>query len=272
MMSVGIVFAQPQASTAPAFEVATVKPAPPDRKELPGPVAEAAFSQGGPGTRNPERINYAGVTLKMMLQRAYKLKAAEISGPQWLDSNRYDVVAKIAQGTSEEDFRLMLQALLTERFQITSHRENRGLPVYLLTVAKSGPKLKPAASAVVSDDPDDRKAARMKALDASLKQPFALIRGGSPRSSFGINGTVEQFANALSGRVDRPVRNTTKLDGIYSFHLEYVLEGAKPGPDGELGPFIFEAVEEQLGLRLQSANEKSEVMVIDKAEKTPTSN
>lgn len=255
-----------------SFEVATVKPAPPDREQIPDRIAEVLLSQGGPGTQNPERINYSGMTLKMLLQRAYGLKPAEISGPGWMESERYDVVAKVPPGTNEDGFRLMLQGLLTERFQIASHRETKTLQVYLLTVAKGGPKLKEAAPVVVSDDPEERKAARLKILDGALKQPFTLIRGGTPWSSFGINGTVEQFAAALSGRTDRLVRNMTNLTGNFSFHLAYVLDGAKPSADGSIGPFLFEAVEEQLGLQLQPANEKTEVLLIDKAEKVPASN
>ena len=208
----------------------------------------------------------------MLLQRAYNLKPPQISGPGWLESERYEVVAKVPPGTNEEGFRLMLQELLAERFQITSHGETKTLPVYLLTVAKGGAKLTAAVEVPVSDDPEDQKAARMKILEGSLKQPFALIRGGTPRASFGLNGTTEQFAAALSGRTDRQVKDMTQLNGVYHFHLEYVEEGARPDTDGSIGPFIFEAVEEQLGLRLQPANEKSKVLIIDKAEKTPTSN
>ncbi len=262
-----------QTPEASSFEVATVKPAPPDRKQFPDAFAEVLINQGGPGTMHPERIDYPGMTLKRLLQRAYKLRAAEISGPKWLDSERYDVVAKVPPGTDEAGFLLMLQGLLTERFQIVSHREDKILPVYLLTVAKGGLKIKPVVKAPVSDDPESRRAARTSTPEEELKRAHALIRGGSPWASFGVHGTAEQFAEALSRRMDRLVRDMTQLNGIYGFQLTYVVDGAKSAtPDGGVGPFIFEAIEEQLGLRLQPANNKSEVLVIDKAEKVPTSN
>ena len=133
---------------SPAFEVASVKPAGPDSASsripamLPPDVQERMRMSGGPGTKDPGRVNYSGVTLNMLLKRAYDIGPEQISGPAWLDSERYDIMATVAPGTTLEQFRLMLQSLLAERFELRQHRETKTLAVYLLTVAKNGPKLR----------------------------------------------------------------------------------------------------------------------------------
>lgn len=130
-------------ASAQTFEVATVKPAAPGGPIagipdaiLNSPAGDQMHFRGGPGSQTPDRIDYLGVTLKMLLQRAYNLKADQISGPGWLDSERFDLAAKLPAGTNAEQLRPMLQQLLTERFQIVMHRETKTLRVYLLTVAK----------------------------------------------------------------------------------------------------------------------------------------
>ena len=120
-----------------------------------GPLSEGMATHlgfvGGPGSGDPGRITFTGVTLKNLRARAYGLKPSQISGPGWLESEHYDVLATLPPGTNAAKFSLMLQKLLTNRFQITSRRETRQLPVYNLTVAPGGPRLRPAAPAVDSD-------------------------------------------------------------------------------------------------------------------------
>src|SRR3974390_695603 len=102
-----------QASATPQFDVATVKPSassPDGRIRI--------MMRGGPGTNDPGRVDYAGVTLKNLLSSAYSVKPSQISGPGWLDSERYDIVAQIPEGASKDQFNLMLQNLLTERFML----------------------------------------------------------------------------------------------------------------------------------------------------------
>ena len=116
---------------------------------------------GGPGTKDPGRINYSGVTLKMLLKRAYDIGPEQISGPDWLDSERYDIMATVAAGTTPEQFRLMLQNLVAERFELRQHRETKTLAVYLLIVAKNGPKLEaPETVPEYKDDEEGRAATR----------------------------------------------------------------------------------------------------------------
>jgi uncharacterized protein (TIGR03435 family) len=122
---------------APEFEVASVKPA--------APPTEGRFRvgmSGGPGSADPGQLTYTNVTLKNVLMNAYGVKGYQISGPSWLDSERYDIAAKIPKGATKEQFMLMLQNLLAERFKLTLHREKKDLPMYALVVGKSGPKMK----------------------------------------------------------------------------------------------------------------------------------
>src|SRR5271157_3691397 len=129
-------FAQ-TAENSPTFEVASVKPAAP----IVGNRIMVGM-RGGPGTPDPGQITYNNVTLKNVLTNAYGVKSFQISGPSWLDSERYDIVAKLPRGATKEQFMVMLQNLLAERFKLTLHREKRDLPMYALVVGKNGPKMK----------------------------------------------------------------------------------------------------------------------------------
>jgi len=128
-------FADAQVPASPRFEVASAKAANGARLSM----------GGGPGTADPERINYENANLKQLLMKAYGVAIDQIAGPAWIDSGKYTITAKIAPGTSQEKFQLMLQNLLTERFQLTLRHEKKDFTVYELTVAKGGPKLTPAA-------------------------------------------------------------------------------------------------------------------------------
>jgi uncharacterized protein (TIGR03435 family) len=124
----------------PSFEVASVKPS--------GPQS-VRNSNGGPGSRDPERFTYNSAVLRDLLFRAYGLiyYREQISGPGWIDTERYDIAVKIAPGTTEELFQLMLQNLLAERFNLRLHHDTKVLSAYELVVAKNGPKLKKSAQA-----------------------------------------------------------------------------------------------------------------------------
>src|ERR1039457_5492305 len=97
---------------------------------------------GGPGTPDPGQLTYTNVSLKNILTNAYNVKGYQLSGPKWLDSERFDITAKIPMGATKEQFQLMLQNLLAERFKLTLHHETKELPMYALVVGKGGSKLK----------------------------------------------------------------------------------------------------------------------------------
>ena len=131
------------AQSSPEFEVASVKPA--------GSARLQGVLTGGPGTSDPTRISSGSIDLRRLLMKAYGVETNQISAPGWFDSEKYAIAAKIPPGTTQEQFQIMLQNLLTERFKITLHHEARELPVYELSVAKGGPKLTQAAARDVND-------------------------------------------------------------------------------------------------------------------------
>jgi len=154
-----VIFAQVAAAPF-AFEVASIKPA--------APQPEGMFRIGMGGDEG--RITYTGVPLKLVMTRAYGVKQHQISGPSWLDSERFDINAKIPDGVSREQVPAMLQNLLAERFKMTIRRETKEQSVYALVVGKNGPKLTKASEEdggpVFDGDPKGEKVAVKKAAEA----------------------------------------------------------------------------------------------------------
>jgi uncharacterized protein (TIGR03435 family) len=244
----------------PSFEVASVKPAALGRAM---PLMELMMGDDVHFRQKPGRIDYRGVTLRMLLKRAWELSAEQISGPGWLDTERYDISATLPPDTAPEQLRLMLQGLLLERFQMRLHHESKPLPVCVLTIAKNGPKLKPAEAVAEHVDPADM---RKQASD----QLQAMERGGD-MAAYGRflhlpRATSAKIAQTLESLAGCPVEDQTGLDGIYSFTLRWAMDETRPGPT------IFAAVEDDLGLKLNRITRQLDLMVIDHAEKLPTSN
>lgn len=274
-------WAAPAPNKNASFEVASVKPASPPESELrlDKRLVEVANFQGGPGTNSPNRITYRGVTLRMLLARAYQLKDNQINGPAWLDDRYYEVLAIVPPDTDVKTFGLMLQNLLTDRFKIKSHRETKPLPVYALRIARNGPKLHPAQQQKEYADDSDRRAdseLRARALMDALRDR---IKAGDLRSQRVIglqNATVGRFAEVLSPYVDHPVLDLTGLKGTYSFRLEWVVDNSRqPGADidnSPAGPSLTVALEEQLGLRLRLEKHEVDELIIDQATRIPASN
>ena len=258
------------------FEVASVKPADKQDRDrfsnLSGPAAEIVGFEGGPGTQDPGRIRYRGVSLKMLLARAYKVRPDQISGPGWLGAERYTIEATLPPDTKADQFRLMLQKLLTERFEMSLHKEMKQTPVYRLKVARNGPKLKPPEELPHYENDQERQAAMRKRGEENLAKMVAATQAGirTPGRSFGFaRATMERFAGALSSNLDRTVKDMTQVQCEYSVHLEWTPDN---GTHDESSVSIFVAIQEQLGLKLEAGNEPVELLVIDKAEKIRTSN
>src|SRR5258708_29249242 len=137
-IAIGILAASPihaQSTDKPSFEVACVKPS--------GPKS-VRNSEGGPGTKEPERFVFTSATLHDLVFRAYGLVVyrEQISGPSWIENERYDIVVKMAPGTTKEQYQQMLQNLLAERFGVVVHHETKRLPGYELVIGKHGSKFK----------------------------------------------------------------------------------------------------------------------------------
>ena len=167
-----------------SFEVASVKPAAPSELDrmagIPGPPVEMMRIGEVPAARVRDGSTHVGVTLKMLLKRAYDVGVEQISGPGWLDTERYDIAATLPPETNAEQLRSMLQQLLTERFQIRMHRESKSLPVYFLLVAKNGPKLEPPWKLAEYKDDEERTAGMKKRAMEALQAMAANRDSGAP--------------------------------------------------------------------------------------------
>src|SRR5580698_1499923 len=119
-----------------AFEVASVRPVP--DTGYPG----QGISRGGPGTADPGRLTFEHATLKLLVMHAYGLQDFQVSGTDWIGTERFDVAATIPAGATKDQVNLMLQNLLAERFKLKLHRESRIFAVYELTVGKGGSKMR----------------------------------------------------------------------------------------------------------------------------------
>jgi len=229
----------------PLFEVASVK------RSNPAPArGDGLFAAIPVGIDTaPGKLTAQNETLRNLISAAYGVRAYQISGPDWLNSERYDIVAKAAKPVGDDQLRQMLQPLLAERFRLTLHRDQKEFTVYVLAVDKSGPKI--TKSKDEGDSNVNMGGRRLTAQRTSLPQ----------------------FANLLSLHTDRPVVDRTGLVGNFDIALSWAPDAlaGTPDPSGPM-PAIFTAVREQLGLKLQTSKEPLEVLVIDHAEKVPIEN
>ena len=266
----------------PAFEASSVKPAAPDQK---GPS-----TRGGPGTADPGQATFSDVTLASVLMTAYDVKPYQIQGPGWLETEKYDIVAKVPAETSKDQYHRMLQNLLTERFRMVLHHESKQFQGFELTVGKNGSKVKPTR---LGDSVETKMQPGPYKIDddnfPQFDQPGFLVaarlnRGASKMSNHvtAVAQPLSSLLLLLSGQLQSPVVDRTGLTGLYDFRMEFVPEGAAaqpPPPDGtpdtiavNFVPGLITAVQDQLGLKLESKKIPLDVLVIDRAEKVPTEN
>jgi uncharacterized protein (TIGR03435 family) len=259
-------FGQPLPATL-AFEAASVKPAAPSTD---GNVRRSFKGDAG-------RIDYQNVTLKRLIMRAYGVKEYQITGPDWLDSAGYDIVATIPLDATEAQLPQMLQALLAERFKLTLHHVTKDLPVYALVVGKNGPKLKPAEQ----------------------EQGFSMRMSPKGRHIEGAS-RLAGLCDFLSRTMDRPVVDMTDLKGIYDITLDWapddseragmtkmameatisqgaggppvIGKGSENMPDNTGGATLFTALQEALGLKLEQRKSPADFLIVDRAEKVPVEN
>ena len=221
-----------QSPEKPHFEVASIKPTAPER-----------WSGPSGGKSGSGRVNMPNVTLQRCIMGAFGIGPNQIAGgPDWLNVDHFDILAKAETPVGDTELMVMLQYLLAERFNLTYHRESRPTRAYVLSVAKSGPKLEK------SDSQD------------------AITQNGR-RSIDAKSITMPRFAEVLSRQMDLPVVDHTGLDGAFNLKLEWAADN--PTANEDRLP-IFTAIQ-QLGLRLSTEKVPIEVLVIDHAEK-PTEN
>ncbi len=258
-LSVSGVLAQsaPQRPTTPRpkfeeFEVATIKPVDPDAK-----AGRYIVMQGA------NRFVEKAYTLKLLIAAAYDLNPRTISGgPGWIESDHYDIVAVTpgeVRPTHEEQMS-MLRHLLTDRFKLTFHREEKVFSIYELEVAKNGPKLKASTS-----PPDDPPALISTVYPQRIVMPAR-------------NVTMSDLTRLMQRAIlDRPVVDKTGLSGRYDFDLEWAPDETQFGgevpaasTEAQAAP-LFSAIQQQLGLRLEATRGPIQALVVEKAER-PSAN
>ena len=225
--------AQPRARQE--FEAASIKPVPPSDTAL----RVSMLSEHG-------RINYTNVTVRGLIRKAYGLRIypPSVGGSDPLSTDRYNIIARASADSSEEQTLRMLQALLEERFKLMLHRETKELRVYALVVGKNGPKFREVL--------DDGSAAEIGSAEGHQIKAHHV--------------SMKLLASALQGFVGDPVVEATGLTGLFDFTLDFTLDEST-SPDREWGQTPFEAVQRQLGLRLEARKGPVEVLVIDHVEK-----
>jgi uncharacterized protein (TIGR03435 family) len=269
MLGVGLAAAAPhgQAPAAATFDVSSVKP----NKE--GGPSSVRVTPGG-------MLTVTNNNLRNIIRNAWNITNDQIAGgPDWIDSERFDITAKASAPFRQEAARTMLQGLLAERFGLVTHNETRELPVYLLVVAGKdgglGPQMKKS---------DVDCAALFAAVTAGGKMPERLPNGNLPcgisiRANQGQglvtgNGVaMEALARNLVGGVGRIVVDRTGLAGYYDINMTFAAEAppspgapAAPAPDST-SPSLFTAMQEQLGLKLEPGRAPVSVLVIDRVQR-----
>jgi len=229
------------------FEVASVKRA-----------AECTYVH----SMDPGQVVLNGLPLSPVLVTAFGVSKDQIIGPSWLDSDCFDVVAKLPQGSTADHIPEMLRTLLAERFKLSAHKDSRSSTVYALVVDKGGPKMKQAAE-------------------------DSTFLGKYPRSAVGIGRggrgalkgimTTELLAKRLSVQGFGQIVDATGLKGEYEISLSWVpdrgaVQAAPSDAASDPGADLFTALRESLGLRLEARKTQTEVLVVDHIERVPTAN
>jgi len=231
------------------FDVASVKPS-----RWSGEGRNRESTSANPGT-----LIMHNVTLRSALQWAYGVQEYQITGPAWIDDERYDISAKAAEPVGVEQLRSMLQSLLADRFKMAAHRAKKELPVYALVVAKAGPKL-------TAGNPDGTSLVQpngmsLTARDTSMSEVAEFLTRGAVRA---LNLP--------------PVIDMTGLKGRYNFAIDATsflqsLGGGKGAPDSAaIITGVQEILQDQLGLKAELRKAPTDVLVVDRAEKLPTEN
>jgi uncharacterized protein (TIGR03435 family) len=232
--------------TPPAFDAASIRPA--EGKMRPEIVTS-------PGT-----LTVHNQTLQFLIYWAYDTPPFQINGPDWLNDARFDVLAKSDSGGDDARLRLMLQTLLADRFGLKTHKEQKEMQVYAITLAKGGPKFK----------------------ESTDEGPPVFDRGG-PTMLTAHRVTMKDFALQVSDPLKRPVIDETGLKGKYEIRIDVSAymqnlaaggEGKGGGGEGQMDvmSILFNALQQQLGVKLESKKANVDLLVVDHAEKTPTDN
>lgn len=276
LVSVGFVLIAAQdPPPQPEFEAASIRLLPPPRV---GYRIDGSQT-GGPGTKDPTFFRCRDCNLYTLVRLAFNLRRDQFKPPEWMATQQLLVTAKVPLGATKDEFRAMLQGLLSERFGLRYHFEKKEIPGYHLITAKNGPKLKASlADAVGSGEENDN--AWNKALNGKDGFPdregiFNLPIGRKLKMN---NQTMSQFADLVTNHLGEPVVDSTGIPGSFDITLYWSTVSPLPSaekdslPPAPSGPSLKDALDSQLGLKLQPAKIEVNVFVIDHIEKTPTEN
>lgn len=240
-MSAAILLSAALAS-AQTFAAASIKPS----------AASVQFEHDGKTVATPGNLNMRDVTVAACIRFAYGVQDSQISGPAWIESDHFDIIAKADSPVAEDQLKLMMRALLADRFQLSFHRQNKELSAYALTVAKGGVKMKESAAETV------------------------LSRENSAVGTVARGMTMKEWADFISQPMQTPVVDLTGLPGKYDFTLDFtpylpggekVMNVAYDNANG----ILIAAMQGELGLKMESKKENLEVLVIDRVEQ-PSAN
>jgi uncharacterized protein (TIGR03435 family) len=234
-------FAAAALAAQPAFDTASIR----ENHEADRPGIPMAQITPGSLTMRNQALVY-------LIQWAYDIPRIEIEGPDWLRDVWFDVQAKTSGPATETDLRLMLRNLLEARFGLKFHKEARVLPVYALTVAKSG----------------------LKAPESTSEGTFSIEPRNGP-VFVAHHARMADLAQGLSGEAGRPVVDATGLQGRYEIRIDltpYLQRAAEGQGPLDTGSILFTGLQEVLGLKLEARKESVDVFIIDHVEKAPTEN
>jgi len=270
--------AQPAQVGGPEFEVASVRVAVPTSQTDHGGV-----THGGPGTDDPGRIQYRAFELRDLILHAYHIPFYRLVIPDSFKGKYFDIVANLPAGTSQEQLELMLQKLLADRFELRVHRQPTSLDTYTMVVAKSGAKLKPTTFTaeeiekhVIRRDPDGWLFLMPGRISGGP------VNGTTVYDTGGGNLEMSDLARYLEIYLRTSVTDATGLTGKYDIKFRASMqpvgllspqssqaparEASDPAPD------LFQALEQQLGLKLEKTKALLDVIVVDSALAVPTEN
>ena len=294
-----------------AFDVATVKPAAAlDMQKIAADVQAGKMPNLGPRV-NGSQATFNYMTLKELIAYAYKLKSYQVTGPDWMATQRFDIAAKLPEGASRDDAPAMLQALLKERFALVAHTDRSEHPVLALVVGKDGPKMKAATvTPVAIDESSPLKSGEMTVNTSDGPARVTRSADGTTVINMGAKGTMTQkldmntkvlhidsdgttmagFANQLTqviqmgGTSSRQVVDQTGLTGYYQVAIEVSLADlmnmakqqgvdvpAAMTADADNGASVYDSVK-TLGLRLQPGKAMVDQVVVTGAVKVPVGN
>lgn len=279
LVAAALVAAPLAAQQQPVYEVASVKP-----------NQNAAARQGLQAA--PGRYTFTAYTLKSLIDVAFQRtpfdQREKIGGPEWIDKDRFDLVVQAPAGavlTSPDGFPsgvfAMVRAVLADRFGLVTHNETRERPVYALTVARADRRLSNGLKRVESDCSEAMRRMAAPGPDAPPPGPPPCSFGGGPGRIQGNIVSLAMLSAVLGRSVGRPVIDRTGIEGYFNFTLDFAPEAGiagplpgEPRPDAPArsdAPSLFTAVQEQLGLKLESTRAPVDVIVIDRASQ-PTEN